>query len=118
MKIYFYDGFLLDAPRGALNQPYTALDAAYGPTHNMRVLTDLQVDHQNWAVLTNSLVALTHQFGWDEQEKHTDIYLWVEQLKDYIRIDRLTQKEIRYAHNIEHMYIAGTFEYEGELYES
>ena len=118
MKIYFYDDYLFLAPRAErISIPedycYTPLDAAQGPTQNMITLTDLSVDHdRKWLVVTNSLLALDHRFGWNEEENHTDIYLWVDEKRDFVRIDKLTEKEIHKSHNICKMYLNGAFEYE------
>lgn len=112
MKIYFYDGNLEDWS----DNPLEKIDAKYGPSANQNKLSDLLWNNTD-EILTNSLVALSHEYGWNHQENHTDIYLWVDELHRFIRVDRLTIKYIRWAHNIEKMYLAGTLKYTGELYD-
>ena len=111
MKVYFYDGsiyfFKMIHPHRFAHE----IDASDGVSNNLKQLESLR-DNQATEVFTNSILALSNSYGWDEEENHTDIYLWVDELKDFIRIDYLTNKEIRYAHNIEKMYLNHIFEYE------
>lgn len=113
MKILFYDGSMFDFfnedQKYLDKSDWNLVDASFGPTKCYKRLMSLP---KNSTVVTNSLVALSHVFGWNEKENHTDIYLWWEKYHDFIRCDRLTPKEIREAHNIEKMYMAGTFEEE------
>lgn len=119
MKIYFFDGRLedihniIDIDFVYLGNVIT-IDGADGPQCNRKELHRCKehVYERDVIILTNSLVALSHDYGWNEEENHTDIYLWIDELHDFIRIDRLTAKEIRYAHNIEKMYLAGAFMYQ------
>lgn len=111
MRIYFYDGPLSHAPkpvRGYLSIP---IDAAYGPMtceYELDNILKLE-DNNSIDILSNSLVALSHTYGWNEKEGHTDIYIWRNDLDQYIRIDQLVDKDIRRPHNIEKMYRAGVF---------
>lgn len=113
MKIYFYDGDLEDIS----DSPLEKVDAKYGPSANLRLLQALHAADTK-EIITNSLVALSHEYGYDHHENHTDIHLWIDELHRFIRIDRLTKKDIRWAHNIEKMYLAGTLTYDGHLYHS
>lgn len=113
MKIYFYDGDLEDWS----DNPLEKIDAKYGPSANQNKLSDLLWNNTD-GILTNSLVALSHEYGWNHHENHTDIYLWIDKLHRFIRLDHLTNKDIRYAHNIEKMYLSGTLTYDGHLYNS
>ena len=120
MKILFYDGILTDfickhRDIKELEPPFTTLDAGDGPSMNMMLLDDISDNPTDFVdkvvVFTNSLIALDHRYGWNHKENHTDIYIWVDELEEFKRIDSLTDKEIRYAHHIEKMYLAGVFEY-------
>lgn len=115
MRIYFYDGSLCEASKPG-DEMYYRIDAMDGPTTckiNIQGLSDMvnhnEIAYDNVAILSNSLVALSHEYGWNEREGHTDIYIWRFDLNKYVRIDELTDKEIRKAHNIEKMYRAGVF---------
>ena len=120
MKVLFYDGNL-DTQYVAINvlneatkvagKQYSTVNASDGPSANRKQICLMNYDD---AILTNSLIALGHWCGWNEDENHTDIYLWVDKLHTFKRIDELTEKEIRNAHNIEKMYLAGEFRKEEE----
>lgn len=116
MKILFYDGslteFLRESDTGKRYAPFVMVDADDGPTANYEKLTALLNEKFSDIVLTNSLVALSHVFGWNEEHNGTEIYLWRNKYKDFIRCDLLTTKEIREGHNIEKMYMAGSFDEE------
>ena len=88
------------------------VDAADGPKANTKLLNQLDgyEKSNDLRVVTNSLIALSHYYGWDKEENHTDIYLWLEEIGAFARIDKLTDKEIRYAHNIERIYLSGAFD--------
>jgi hypothetical protein len=115
MKVYFYDGDLLDAPppNSIIDEfkRVECIDAAFGPSSVLATLSEYK-EHpvENTSLLSNSILALSHEYGWNEAENHTDIYIYSEKADKYIRIDKLTDKEIRRAHNIGKMYIAGTFD--------
>ena len=115
MKIYFYDGYIAD---DNLFKDLTNLipekvnyiiDAGYGPNANLSMLQRINQAKPNVTILTNSILAFNTQYGWDNKKDHPDIYLYVESKKKFIRIDKLTDREIRYAHNIGTMYLAGEF---------
>lgn len=116
MKILFYEGNLLDFFNNYQSQFTTSdwdlVDARNGPKKCYERLMSLP---KNSTIITNSLVALSHVFGWNEKENCTDIYLWREKYHDFIRCDRLTMKDIREGHNIEKMYMADVFD--EEIYE-
>lgn len=124
MKILFYDGSLHNFFNDVTQRPdimhhylhpaeaHVMVDADDGPTANYKKLKELSEEDFPYYILTNSLVALSHVFGWNDKEKHTDIYLWREKYKDFIRCDRLTLKDIREAHNIEKMYMSDAFDEE------
>ena len=120
MKVLFYDGDLdtqfvamnvLNEATKVAGKQYVVVSASQGPSANRKQICLMNYDD---AILTNSLVALGHWCGWNECENHTDIYLWVGKLHTFKRIDELTDKEIRFAHNIEKLYMAGEFREEEE----
>lgn len=110
MKILFYDGPIKRWSRPTSFTHYNTVDAGAGYTNNVRELEAYQKFWgDNTIVLTNSMVALTHDFGWNQSEKHTDIYFYIESEHDFIRCDRLTFREIREGHNIAKLFMAGEF---------
>lgn len=115
MKIYFYDGSMYFLQMMYPHSSAYDIDARYGVSDNVKQLESLR--DKDIKVFTNSILALSNSYGWNKEENHTDIYLWVDELNNFIRIDYLTNKEIRYAHNIEKLYLNDIFKYKGQLYE-
>ena len=118
MKVFFYDGNL-DTPfvesnvfgeaKRLAGKECGIVSASDGPSENRKTIALMDYDG---AILTNSLMALNHWCGWNEEENHTDIYLWVDKLHTFKRIDELTDREIRRAHCVDKMYLAGSFNME------
>ena len=106
MKIYFEDGELL-RPNSIDFRYHYMIDARYGYTHNAHFLRVLRSSNDYLSVYTNSLVALDNRWAWNEELGVPEIYL----VKDgeFVRIDKLTDKELRTGHNIMKMYMAGVF---------
>lgn len=113
MKILFYDGDIRWWSRPTSFSNYNRLDASWGYTDNIKTL-DLYMEKlgEDTIVLTNSLVALDHRYGWNEKENHTDIYFYVESKHDFVRCDELTEREVRRGHNIMKMFMNGAFDLE------
>ena len=113
MKILFYDGDIRwwSRPTGFPN--YNRMNASWGYTDNIKTL-DLYLEKlgEDTVILTNSLVALDHRYGWNKKEHHTDIYFYVKSKRDFVRCDELTEKEIREGHNIMKMFMNGVFNLE------
>ena len=113
MKILFYDGDIRwwSRPTGFPN--YNRMNASWGYTDNIKTL-DLYLEKlgEDTVILTNSLVALDHKYGWNKKENHTDIYFYVESKHDFVRCDELTDREIREGHNIMKMFMNGAFDLE------
>ena len=111
MKILFYDGDIRwwACPISFYN--YNRLNASGGYTNNIKAL-NLYRDKlgEDTTILTNSLVALDHRYGWNEKENHTDIYFYVESKHDFVRCDELTEREIREGHDIMKMFMNGDFD--------
>lgn len=112
MKILFYDGDVRQWCRPATIRHYNTLDAAYGPSNNIEQLEWVCLNYYDCILLTNSLVALDHRYGWNKKENHTDIYFYVESKHDFVRCDELTEREIREGHNIMKMFMNGAFDLE------
>lgn len=113
MKILFYDGDIRWWACPSIFSNYNRLGASWGYTDNIKAL-ELYREKlgEDSTILTNSLVALDHKYGWNEKENHTDIYFYVESKHDFVRCDELTEKEIRKGHNILKMFMNGVFDLE------
>ena len=106
MKIYFEDGALFRPHSIDFRYRYI-VEAGYGYTDNVDWLEDIRrIDYYS-TVYTNSIIALDNKFAWNDELKVPEIYL----VKDgeFVRIDKLTDKELRKEHNIMKMYMAGVF---------
>lgn len=113
MKILFYDGDIRWWTRPSSFSYYNRLNASGGYTNNIKELNAYRdAFGEDTIILTNSLVALDHQYGWNEKENHTDIYFYVESMHDFVRCDKLTDREIRKVHNIREMFMNGAFDLE------
>lgn len=113
MKILFYDGDIRWWSRPTSFSNYNTLNASGGYTNNIEELNAyMDKFGKDTTILTNSIVALDHRYGWNEKENHTDIYFYVESKHDFVRCDELTEKEIREGHNIMKMFMNGVFDLE------
>ena len=113
MKILFYDGNISYWACPSSFSNYNRLSASWGYTDNIKTL-DLYREKldEDTAVLTNSIIALDHMYGWNEKENHTDIYFYVKSKHDFVRCDKLTKREIREGHNIMKLFMGGEFDLE------
>lgn len=117
MKILFYDGDLrylaIPGVLPASFSNYSVINALWGYTDNVKAL-DLYREKcgEDTPVITNSLVALDHKYGWNKKENHTDIYFYVESKHDFVRCDELSGREIRESHSIMKMFMNGAFDLE------
>ena len=113
MKILFYDGNIRWWTRTSSFSNYNKLCASWGYTANIKELNTYREKFgEDTVILTNSLVALDHKYGWNKKENHTDIYFYVKSKRDFVRCDELTDREIREGHNIMKMFMNGVFDLE------
>ena len=106
MKIYFEDG-KLERPNSIDFKYNYIIDAGWGFTHNISMLDFIMSTYSSASIYTNSLVALNNRYAWNKELGVPEIYLWKND--KFIRIDQLTNRELREAHNLEKMYISGEF---------
>lgn len=106
MKIYFEDGELF-RPNSIDFTYHYIVDARYGYTKNISLLNHIKDFDSDGIVYTNSIIALNNHYAWNNEMNVPDIYIIKED--EFIRIDKLTNKALRKAHNIMKMYIAGAF---------
>ena len=109
MKIYFEDGELVSTPYLPFNN-YYKIDAKYGPKHNRDRLDDFRENNPDCIIYTNSLIALSNEYSWNEKLEVPEIYIRAGEYMCFARIDTLTERELRFAHNICKMYLAGSFD--------
>ena len=104
MKIYFEDGKLRH-----YTQECILIEASDGPSKNISDLKRIMKENPNAIIYTNSIFAFSNDYAWNEELKVPEVYIRYGKYLKFTRIDELTNKELRKAHNIGHMYIAGAF---------
>jgi hypothetical protein len=108
MKIYFEDGKLL--PQDMLPFKYDhKIDAGEGYSYCEDALQYLRANEPRSVVYTNTITALCNIFAWNRDYGVFEIYMRCENDNAFHRIDKLTQRELREAHNIMKMYMANEF---------
>ena len=130
MKVLFYDGEVeklyakTDAFAGIMEEieervsPYPDhvrfINAKYGPKMNEDMLDESldleQTRDLNVVVVTNSLVALSNKYCWDQRTGRCELYIFRKDKKWFVNAQELTEKEIREGHNLEALYRNGAFE--------
>lgn len=108
MKIYFEDGAL------AFNLLEVdcdfRIDAANGHSFCEKRLRTAKERYPNCAIYTNSLVALDNKFVWNDELKVPELYLRDRTTQKFVRVDELTDRELREGHALMKMYINGAFD--------
>ena len=111
MKIYFEDSFLSRPDFPEYNEEsifVTKLDGVAGPGMNIAMLDYYKEKHPNCVIYTNAIFAFSNKYAWNSKLKVPEIYIRDED-DVWTRIDELTNRELRQAHNLAKMYIAGEF---------
>lgn len=112
--IYFEDGPLdFETPSDIIK-----LDASMGFSYCEGVLENARIASKGnrskyFIIYTNYLAALNPLFTWNEESKMHQVLIKLSS-GEWRLIQDLTQRELRPAHNIEKMYIAGEFRLQGE----
>lgn len=111
MKIYFEDGPLFrDRPGLPYGKYIVDVDARNGYSKCKELLNKLKNNNlKETVVYTNTIISLNNDFAWNDELKVPEIYIRNKN-KKFERIDKLTNKKLRQAHNIMRMYIAGAFD--------
>ena len=108
MKIYFEDGTLMH-PRLIPAKIDFIVDATKGVSNNIETLDLFKERCPNSTIYTNSIFAFSNEYAWNNKLNVPEIYIRSGDHMTFTRIDKLTDKELRYAHNLAKMYIAGAF---------
>jgi hypothetical protein len=114
--IYFVDGEFSDVYWLTVlnlskrdNIPYVVIDAKEGVTQNITRIKEIQNYSFTERVVTNSILLLNNEYGWNDESLTCEVYIYDHYTKEFINVQNLTDKEIRKAHNLAKMYIAGSF---------
>ena len=106
MKVYFED-HSLSIPYD-IEELYCTVDAANGPTACFQDLNWYRENKPYAVIYTNFVNALSFDYSWDMINNKCTAYI---RNSDgvWTNIQDLTERELRFAHNIPKMYIAGEF---------
>lgn len=107
MRIYFEDGALWSGV--ACDRRINGNDGISECLKTLDLLRMNEIDTgTKYTVYTNFPLALSNKYAWDNEGKRPDIYIRDANRK-WLNIVCFTDKEIRPAHNILKMYVAGRF---------
>ena len=108
MKIYFEDDALRHHSQVSFNADYV-IDAQFGVTQNINMLDWCNENKPDSIIYTNSIFAFDNKYAWNEELHVPEIYIRAGEHMVFTRIDELTTRELRQAHNLAKMYVAGEF---------
>lgn len=110
MIIFFEDGSITNESIYSITgEELIKVDAAHGFTANYNKLVAIEKDRDfDTRIYTNSLVALSNRWCWDEENKIPQLYLRNKD-NEWENITHFTDKELRNTHNLEKIYVAGGF---------
>lgn len=109
MKIYFEDGALLKNSALPI-APHARIHAEDGVSANIRALEWYHGYGEKIVIYTNSIMAFDNRYAWNEIEQVPEIYIRAGEYQVFTRIDKLTERELRRAHNLSKMYLSGEFQ--------
>ena len=108
MKIYFEDGILRSARQLPFPYPHV-IEASRGITNNKMMLDWLKESHKDAIVYTNSLVAISTQYCWNERLQVPEFYVRAGEHLVFTRVDELTLGDFDNMKNILKVYIQEQF---------
>ena len=107
MRVYFEDDVLIEL-EDLYRDSYHKIDATLGPSRCLKELHWYKKYSPDAIIYTNFLNALSSDFSWDTVNNKCAAYIRNSQ-GVWTNIQELTDKELRFAHNIPKMYLAGEF---------
>lgn len=107
MRVYFEDSKLLPVSLADIGM-YHIVDATYGPTACEKDLVWYSRHCPQDAIYTNYLEAMSSDYSWDKENDRCECYI---RNSDgyWINIQKMTDRELRFGHNIPKLYMAGEF---------
>lgn len=109
MIIFFEDGRLRDSSLLPFDYEYE-IDAKDGYSSNLEELNNIkEITTSSDIIYTNSLVALDNRYCWNVRLGVPELYIRAGENQEFVRVDKLTNKELREAHNLFKMYKNGEF---------
>lgn len=113
MKVYFEDGVLTGTTHLKLGCRY-AINASVGYSNNEQVFDRILKDEPDVSVYTNSLVPLLYSdiYCWNKDLGVFELY--IRKNDEFIRVDELTNRQLRFGHNLLRLWRAGEFEFKTE----
>ena len=105
MRIYFNDGPLYDIP---IPESSIIIDAADGYSTNISDIERLK-EVEDISIFTNQILALQNDFCWNDKTNKPDVFIYDKSEKKWKHITTLTDRELRFSHNLYIMYTKGEF---------
>lgn len=106
MRVYFEDGYLTTPFN--IEEPYHRVDAAYGPSACFRDFYWYREHKPEATIYINFINGLSFEFSWDMVKNECAAYIRNSN-GEWTNIQNMTACELRFAHNIPKLYIAGEF---------
>ena len=109
MLIFFEDRELVNRDQLGTYYDYR-VDAKYGYSHNVEQLDKINKEFPEAVIYTNSIVALDNKYCWNDDLETPDLYIREAEGFDFIRVDELTGRKLKQAHNLMKLYMNGEFD--------
>lgn len=110
MKVYFEDGPLTATTSLELGCDHI-INAACGYSANEEAFDRIRETDRKSSVYTNSMAALISAqcYCWDTGTQVFELYIRSSDDNRFTRIDSLTDRQLRFAHNIANLWLSGAF---------
>lgn len=98
---------------------WNTVSASDGYSKNKKDLEALKKEFGNdddYFIITNSLVALMGDYGWNAWGAYWDVYVWDDALNTFYGVQALTDRELRFRDSIFELYTKGAFNCDDERY--